>query len=35
MLQGDNRFIIEEVEGMAHRIDLSIFINIYNKYKNG
>jgi hypothetical protein len=35
MLQGDNRFIIEEVEGMAHRIDLTIFIDIYNKYKNG
>mgnify|MGYP003648820431 CR=1 FL=1 len=35
MLQGDNRFIIEEVEEMGHRTKLDIFINIYNKYKNG
>ena len=35
MLQGDNRFIIEEVEGMSHKTPFSIFINIYNKYKNG
>jgi predicted esterase YcpF (UPF0227 family) len=35
MLQGDNRFIIEEVEEMGHRTKLDIFINIYNKYING
>ena len=35
MLQDDNRFIIEEVEEMGHRTKLDIFINIYNKYKNG
>jgi uncharacterized protein len=34
MLQGDTRFIIEEVEGMSHKTPFSIFINIYNKYKN-
>jgi predicted esterase YcpF (UPF0227 family) len=35
MFQGDNRFIIEEVEGMGHRTKYDIFINIYNKYING
>lgn len=35
MIQGDTRFIIEEVEGMGHRTELDIFINIYNKYVNG
>jgi hypothetical protein len=35
MLQGDTRFIIEEVEGMGHRTEYDIFINIYNKYING
>ena len=27
--------VIEEVEGMGHRTKLDIFIDIYNKYKNG
>jgi predicted esterase YcpF (UPF0227 family) len=35
IFQGDNRFIIEEVEEMGHRLELDIFINIYNKYVNG
>ena len=35
ILQGDSRFIIEEVEGMGHRTEYDIFINIYNKYING
>jgi predicted esterase YcpF (UPF0227 family) len=35
MLQCDNSFIIEEVEEMGHRLELDIFINIYNKYVNG
>ena len=34
----DDAFIdcnIEEIEGMGHRVDPVIFIDIYNKYKNG
>jgi len=34
----DDAFIdcnIEEIEGMGHRVDPVIFIDIYNKYENG
>ena len=35
MLSSDERYVIEEIEGMEHRTELDVFINIYNKYKDG
>ena len=35
MLSGDERYVVEEIEGMGHRTELNIFIDIYNKYKDG